>query len=408
MVEIVGKEKKILVIAEVFAPEDFLINELVFHWKKQGRDVSVLTRNPSYPEGKIYNGYRNKLFQNETIYDVPISRVQFIPGYKNNNIIKIINYLWNMILGILWGIKNGKAFDSIYIYHTGALTFSASGIVIKKIYHKKVTIWTQDLWPDTVYAYGWAKKGINKIILDKFVKWIYSNCDNIAITSPGFESVIRKYCPSKIIHFIPQWSSTAKLNVKEKSQVVEYPGSFNFVFAGNIGKVQNLDNVIMGFDQFLKDTTNKEIWLNIIGDGSHLDFLREKVQENNMANVKFWGRVKAADIPYFYNNADVLIIALANLSIFNLTIPAKFQSYLSAGKPIFGIMEGNVADIIVKHNLGWVAPPDSIADIAYLFQKISCSNSEILFEKTQNMEDLLKDNYNRESLIQTITKLVFS
>lgn len=403
-----GKKKKILVIAEVFAPEDFLINDLVFHWKKLGLDVSVLTRNPSYPEGKIYKGYKNKLFQNEIINGVPISRVQFIPGYKNNRCIKIFNYLWNMLLAIVWGIRNGKAFDSIYIYHTGALTFAASGIVIKKLYHKKTTIWTQDIWPDTVHAYGWAKKGISKIILDQFVKWIYNNCDNLTTSSPCFESKIHQFCPSKSVYYIPQWSSTEKLKVNKIPIAVEYPGSFNFVFAGNIGKIQNLENVIMGFDQFIKDTSNEEIWLNLIGNGSHLDFLQKIVKDYNIGNVKFWGRMKSTDMPYFYEKADVLIIALENQPIFNLTIPAKFQSYLSAKKPIFGVMEGNVADIIVKHNLGWVASPDSIADIAYLFQKIACSNSEILFEKTQNMEDLLKDHYNRESLIRIITNLVFS
>ena len=57
------RNKKVLIISEVFAPEDFLINDLAFFWRKQGFLVSVLTRNPSYPAGKIFSGYRNRIFQ---------------------------------------------------------------------------------------------------------------------------------------------------------------------------------------------------------------------------------------------------------------------------------------------------------------------------------------------------------
>ncbi|MDO9579682.1 MAG: glycosyltransferase family 4 protein [Bacteroidales bacterium] len=404
-----SKEKKILVITEVFAPEEFLINDLVFFWRKQSLLVSVLTRNPSYPEEKMFPGYRNRLFQKEFINEVPIYRVQFIPGYKNNKLIKILNYLWNMFLGLLWALKNGKKFDSIYIYQTGPLTFSSIGILIKKLYKKETTIWSQDVWPDTVFAYDLAKKGISRIILEKFVEWVYSNCDNITVSCPGFIPIINKYCPSKIIHFIPQWSSTSKLlNTDKQSLEIKYPGKFNFVFAGNIGKVQNLENVISGFEQFLENTSNKEVWLNLIGDGSHLNFLQEKVKSNKIENVKFWGRIKSSDMPWFYAKADVLIISLDNQPIFNLTIPAKFQSYLNAEKPIFGIISGEVANLIINNNLGWVASPDNITEIARLFQEIVSSNSDVFIEKTRNTNILLEEQFNREKIIQRFTDLVFN
>lgn len=313
-----------------------------------------------------------------------------------------------MLLGVLWAIKNGKTFDSIYIYQTGPLTFSTAGIIIKKLYDKKVTIWTQDIWPDTVHAYGWAQKGISRKILDSFVKWIYRNCDNVTISSPGFESIIRQYYPTKIIQFIPQWSFTTKLNGNETTQIVKFPGTFNFVFAGNIGKVQNLENVILGFNLFSKENLNKEIWLNLIGDGSNLLYLQEKVKTNKIENVKFWGRVKSADMPFIYDKADVLIIALENQPIFNLTIPAKFQAYLNADKPIFGIISGEVANFIVKYNLGWIAPPDSIPEIAGIFEEIVSCKPEILIGKTQNTNILLEDQFNREMIIQKFTDMVFN
>ena len=403
------RTKKVLIISEVFAPEEFLINDLAFSWKKQGLLVSVLTRNPSYPVGEIFPGYRNRIFQQEYISDVPVYRVQFIPGYKNNKLVKILNYLWNMFFGFLWAIKNGNKFDSVFIYQTGPLTFSSIGILIKVLYKKKITIWTQDVWPDTVFAYGLAKKGISRILLEKFVKWVYSNCEKIIVSCPGFIPIINKYSPAKDINFIPQWSSTAKIPDSDKQSLeIIYPGKFNFVFAGNIGKVQNLENVIIGFDRFLRNSSAGEVWLNLIGDGSHLNYLQEKVKINKIENVKFWGRKKSSDMPFFFDKADVLIISLEDEPIFNLTIPAKFQSYLNAEKPIFGIIKGEVADLISKYNLGWISSPNNIEEIANSMLEIVSSKPEILLEKTRNANNLLKDQFNRERIIQKLTDIVFN
>jgi len=401
-------QKKILVISEVFSPEEFLINDLVFSWKEQGFLVSVLTRNPSYPKGKLFPGYRNPVFQKEIIKQVAVSRVQIIPGYNRNKLTKILNYFWNMILGMLWGVRHGNKFDAIFIYHTGPLTFSSIGIFIKRLYHKKVTIWTQDVWPDTVFAYDLAKKGLSRKILEKFVTWVYKHCDTITVSSPGFIPVINKYCPSKSIKFIPQWSLTSKYgHVVEKTQQYDFSGTFNFVFAGNISKAQNLENVLSGFARYNLQSSNTGTWLHIVGDGSHLGALHELVKNEAIPNVKFWGRKSLSEMPVFYKQADVLLISLENRSIFNLTIPAKFQSYLNAEKPLFGVLNGEVARMIETYDLGWVSDPDNIEEIARLFYTIVNSSTDELKEKTRNANSLLENMFNREQIIAEFTSLVY-
>jgi glycosyltransferase involved in cell wall biosynthesis len=401
--------KNILVITEVFSPEEFLVNDLVFSWKSEGRSVSVLTRNPSYPKGKVFPGYRNRLFQSELLNGVSVSRVQFLPGYQSNRMIKILNYLWNMILGMIWAVKNGRKFDAVFICQTGPLTFSSIGILMRKLFGTKTTIWIQDVWPETVFAYGIAERGFTRKILEWFVSRVYSNCDHITVSSPGHVDLLRKYCPSRQIEFIPQWSLTPGLTDGDRlTNSVTYPGSFNFMFAGNIGKVQNLENTIKGFGLFIRQTGNKDVWLTLIGDGSHLEYLQEMTAGNQIPNIHFQGRVPSSEMPRYYDKADVLIISLDNKPVFNLTIPAKFQSYLNAGKPIFGILNGEVATLIREHNLGWIADPDGPDDIAERFREISSSSREVLQEKTENATSLLAGRFSRARSIQRFTELAFN
>jgi glycosyltransferase involved in cell wall biosynthesis len=402
-----GSGTKILVISEVFYPEEFLVNDLVFEWQRQGHQVSVLTRNPSYPQGKVFPGYRNRMFQREVVNGVQVVRVQFIPGYKSGRLLKILNYLWNMLLAALWSIRNGKKFDTVYIYQTGPLTFSLAGVLIRKFYRKPVTIWVQDVWPDTVFAYGMATRGFSRMVLERFVRWVYANCDHITASSPGFLPLISRYCPSKTIRFIPQWSLTSGFTgVKAPERNTIFPGRFNFIFAGNLGKVQNLENVISGFGLYQEAHPGNEVWLNLLGDGSHRQYLEDMVARQQTSHVKFWGRKDVAEMPMLYAAADVLLISLENKPIFNLTIPAKFQSYLNAEKPMFGIIGGEVAGLITGNSLGWVAAPDDLQDIARAFADISRCTSETLHAKTANARSLLAEKFNRETLIRQITDIV--
>ena len=54
--------KKILIVTECFYPEEFKINDVALSWKVKGYDVDVLTLVPTYPLGKIYPGYKNKIY----------------------------------------------------------------------------------------------------------------------------------------------------------------------------------------------------------------------------------------------------------------------------------------------------------------------------------------------------------
>ena len=219
--------KKLLVICEAFYPEDFLINDLVHEWEKNNYQFEVLTRTPSYPYGKVYEGYKNKFYQITYFNSIKIHRFPVLQGYEKSTIVKILNYFSFVFWSCLTIFFIGRRFDRIFIYQTGPLTLATAGIIHKKLFKSKITIWTQDLWPETVYAYGFKKTKVLSYFLDKFVKWIYSNCDNILVSCEGFKERIRRFVPQKKISFIPNWSLleyAPKMDIK-------LPGKYNFTFA---------------------------------------------------------------------------------------------------------------------------------------------------------------------------------
>lgn len=396
------RKNKALVIGEVFYPEEFIINELAKEWEKDGYDFEVLTRTPSYPFGKVYKGYKNKIYQTTYFNTIKIHRFPVMQGYQKSVLIKILNY-FSFVFWSFWVILFiGRRFDRVFIYQAGPMTVATAGILMKKFFGAKVTIWTQDLWPETVYAYGFKKTKLLSFCLDHFVKWIYKNCDSILVSCEGFTERIRRYVPEKDIEFAPNWS-LMEYNPEGK---IKLPGNFNFTFAGNIGKVQNLDNVVRGFGLFVKN--NPKAFLNIIGDGSFLQELKEIVQNENITNVNFTGRIPLSEMSDYYHASDVLIISLKNVPLYEIMIPSKFQAYLTTKKPIFAIFNGEVRNLVEQYGIGYGSLPDNIEDIARVFSSFLNLSDESIRQMSNSASVLLESTFNKTKIVEKINNKVWN
>ena len=395
-------DKKLLIIGEAFYPEDFIINDLAKEWSSQGYQVEVLTRNPSYPFGKVYPGYKNKIYQKTWFSEILVHRVYLIEGYQSNKFIKILNYLSFVFFASWVALWIGRKFDKIFVYQTGPLTVALPGNLIKIFYRKPLTIWTQDLWPDTVYAYGFKKTLILEKFLNGLVSFVYNNSDSIAVSCEGFSKRLESYLKMpKAVLWIPNWPI-----ISEKSSYPKrLPGKFNFTFAGNIGKVQNLDKVVLAFKKVSQEFP--DAWLNLVGDGSALLDLKLLVDKNDIKNVNFEGRRPLNEMPDYFEGSDVLILSLVNYPIYEIMIPSKFQTYLNYEKPIFAIMNGEVPRMAKNYSLGLSACPDSVEEIELGFRKFLEIDAESLHDMGKNSKKLLEKSFKREKNIGQLTTLTF-
>lgn len=386
-------KRKILILTERFFPEEFLINDLAAEWVKRGWTVEVLTQVPSYPYDQIFKGYCNHWFQTTREYrDIPIHRVKTLTGYNQSVVRKIVNYLNFALLTSLWSLFRGWRYQQVFIYHTGPLTMATAGVVLHYICRKPCMIWTQDVWPDTVYAYGFKPCWWRRFILKKFVRLIYSACKTIGVSSPGFVEKLHPYT-NKEIHFIPQWT-TQHLGMASKA----FSRKRIFTFAGNIGSVQNLEMVVEAFGSLKNEEA--ELWL--VGGGVFLERLQKLVRDKQYRNIVFTGRLAQEKMPEIFAQSDVMLISLKKELA--MTLPAKFQAYVAAGKPIFGIITGDTAELIKQYELGIAVQPD-FESIRDGFQILMQQSSSQLEKWGINARNTSKHLFDRTSIIETMSCL---
>ena len=395
--------KKILIVTECFYPEEFKINDVALSWKDKGYDVDILTLVPTYPLGKVFPGYKNGFFRKDEHQGINIFRVRAITGYRDSVIKKILKYINFMIFGSIAAIFIGRKYDYVFGFNMSALTGMLPAVLIRKLYKKPTMFWVQDVWPDSVYAYGFKQTKMLSTVLDIFVRFMHRNIDAIAVSGKGFESKLAPYIEKDLIfHYLPNWADDLDNNLTLKN-LGKSKEATHFTFAGNIGKVQNLENIINAFC-FLSNEYQEKSQLNIIGDGSNLNNL--KLLANNNSNIVFHGKKPRSDMASYYKASDFLIISLIDKPIFSVTVPAKTQTYIAAKKPILAIINGDTASIIQDNNLGLYADPSKIDAISTLFQRC-VDMSQIERKKfTDENDRLLATIFNKEKTIDRLLKLV--
>jgi len=397
-------KNKILIISEYFYPEEFKINEIALEWQKKGYEVDVLTQNPTYPFGKVIDGYKNSWYSKEIYNGINIHRVKAVTGYRDSLFKKLLKYFTFMFLGSIIGFKIGKKYDYIFGFDVGALTGMVPAVLLKKFYNKKVTLWIQDVWPDSIYAYGFKRTKFLEFILDGFVKFVYRNSSNFAVSGKGFiNRVLAFVSDEKDIEYLPNWAD--EFDKELKSFIFSKDKKIHFTFAGNIGKVQNLDNIIKAFSD-LPSKYIEKAQLNIIGDGSHLESLKDFVNKNSFKNIVFWGRKPRDEMYRYFSASDFLIVSLIDKPIFSLTVPAKVQTYIAANRPILAVINGDAADIINDYKLGYCAKPNDIYNIKEAFIKCIDTDEKEIKKFTKNCENLTKTTFDKDNIINSLLELL--
>ena len=386
---------RILVFSEVFHPEDFMINDLVREWVKMGHEVEVVTQYPSYPQSYVFEGYENKGYQTEDWKGVKIHRYPFVEGYRDSKMKKFRNY-YSFVRG---GKKvvdslSGK-YDCAFVSQTGPLTVAYPALYAKKKLGIPVNIWTYDIWPDAVYGYGIPKNAATEAMLGRMIRKIYSGCERIFITSKKFAETIGRYSDKECM-YAPNWLRPVE-NVE--SAVRLEPEKIHFTFTGNVSRYQNLINTVEGFAK----AELEHAQLNIIGDGSYLTEVKEAAAKAGAQNVVFHGRRPYNEMYDVMMQSHVLLLPLMPNEGIEKTEPLKLQSYLQAGKPIFGILNGAGREIIEENRLGLCAEPTDVNAIAEGFKQMMAFVGEHGDDVKASAEKLLTGRFNKVDIVNRIT-----
>ncbi|MEG0034963.1 MAG: glycosyltransferase family 4 protein [Bacilli bacterium] len=367
---------KILIVCQYYYPEPFRITDIAENLVKLGNEVTILTGLPNYPEGKVSQEYKWGKRRNEFVNGVEIVRT-FIIGRRKGKIFLGLNYISFIISSSLKMILLKKDFDTIFVYQLSPVFMAIPGILYKKIRKKKLVLYCLDIWPASLTAMNISKKSFIYKIVAKMSSFIYSNVDSLLVSSKGFVKYLNNELRiNKDIKYLPQYAEDIYGEVTDENKSIE---EYNLVFAGNVGKMQSVDTIVKTAS-FLKEKQN--IKFHIVGDGSELQKCKNLANQLGCGNIYFHGRVELKEVIKFYDIADVLLLTLRDDDLTNLTLPAKYQSYLLANKRIIAAANGETAEEIKCMKAGNTCSAENSDELSSLIlneytNSYECNNREI-------------------------------
>lgn len=408
---------KILFVCQYFYPEVFRGNDIAFHWAEEGHEVHVVCGVPNYPDGVFHKGYGWFKKRHETFVQdvqgakkfkgqVRVTRLPIIPR-GNNKILLMLNYFSYLFVAWIWMLFHAPfhKYDKVFVQQLSPVMMSAPGVLYKKLRHVPLYTWMLDLWPESLTAAG----GINnKYVLGFFkhyVKSQYKHSDILLTSSRSFDKSILEYgdYKDKIIYF-PQWSDGADGALIPPENTPSIPGGFKLMFAGAVGEAHGFECTMKAA---LLTKEHKEIKWIIVGDGRKLDWVKSFVKENGLEETVYTlGRFPSETMPWFFNQADVMLVTLSDDPLFALYAPAKISSYMASGKPIVAVLNGEGAEVIKDADCGWSLPAGDAESFANLAIELSQKDKAELTAKGANAAKYYNEHFVKEKCLKKLDDLM--
>ena len=354
-------------VSQYFWPENFRINDLVAELQRRGHRVTVLTGRPNYPEGVLAPEFRAAPDRFATYEGAEIVRVPLI-ARGNGGRRLMMNYasfaLTAATIGA-WRLR-GRQFDAIFAFQVSPVTLCLPAILIGRFKRIPVAMWVLDLWPDTLAALGAVRSPWLLGLVGRMVAFIYRHSDLILAQSRAFLPSIVKSAGDTPVRYFPAWVEplfgSASESVDAAPEVREFSGTFNVLFAGNIGESQDFPAILAAADALRNRADIR--WL-IVGDGRAAEWVRREIARRGLEqNVRLLGRHPAERMPAFFRAAGALLVTLKRDPVFAMTIPGKLQTYLATGLPIVALLDGEGARVLTESGAGLVGPSGDSAALA--------------------------------------------
>lgn len=371
---------KILIVTQYYWPENSRVTDIAESLQKEGNEVTVLTGLPNYPQGYIYDGYRKGENRIQEHNDVRIVRAKLIER-RHDPIHRILNYYSFPYYALKIAKKLPGDFDLVLAMEESPIMLVRPAIKYAKKYKKPLVMYEMDLWPESLLAGGISNKSLIYKHYKKVSAKIYSKCDKILTSTKEHISYIKELpgCKDLDIEYLPQYADTV---FEENNFGNEDNGVIDLMFAGNIGKAQSVDTIIKAAALLKNDVRFK---FHIVGAGSELDNIKNLAAELKTDNVIFYGQRPLEDMPGLYKIADAMLVTLEYKPYANMTIPGKVQSYMAAGKPIIGAINGSCANFINNNNVGYTCPSGDSVALANLIKNLDLKELQVIGEHSKDV-----------------------
>jgi glycosyltransferase involved in cell wall biosynthesis len=243
--------------------------------------------------------------------------------------------------------------------------------LVTRLRREKFIYFVQDIYPEIALAMSMVKPGRLTSAWRFVDSWVMAKADAVVPHNTDMASTIeaRGVRPKKLA-LINNFAPIVRDDEPERS------GPCRFIYAGNVGRFQNLGRLI----EIFKQVPAEKATLLILGEGAMKDELAGA--SVGAPHIEFRPIVPQEEAFRLISSADVGIVSLAP-TLYRFAFPGKTFAYLSAGVRILALLEPDselareLVDRDVGRACGWNAPSAELLETILSFTKTRVPHPEI-------------------------------
>ena len=333
-------------------------------WVLAGHRVTVLTCAPNHPNGIVYPGYSNSLWQWEECNGIRVLRVKTFLSANKGSVGRIGNYLSYLVSAVCFSSLIGRA--DVVVSTSPQFFCGLAGAFVSYLKCVPWVLEIRDLWPESISAVEAISSQRVLGVLEKIETWMYKRADMIVSVTDSF-----------VRHFLERGISREKIAVIKNGADLDaftpgelencfrkkynLNGKFVVSYVGTHGMAHGLDTVLKAAEM-LCDESN--IVFMLVGDGAERENLLRRKESLGLSNVMMLSQLEKSLMPQVLAASDASLIHLRKADLFKSVIPSKIFESMAMERPIILGVEGESRKIIEAAGCGICTEPGNAREMA--------------------------------------------
>lgn len=359
---------RILFLSHYFPPEVNAPASRTFEhcrvWVEQGHDVAVLTNVPNHPAGEVYPGYRNRLWQVESLSGVRVYRLLTLLAPNRGVLRRSANYGFYMVMAVLAAPFLPR--PDVVVSTSPQFFCGLAGYFVSRIKRVPWVLEIRDLWPESITTVGALQPSRITRLLEWIEHFAYRKADRIVSVTDSFVERIAAHCgdPAKVAvikngvdlsFYVPQTSAA------ELARQLGVEGRFVAAYVGTHGMAHGLEVILRAADKLRE---RRDIVFLMAGDGAERERLIRDKEVLGLDNVLILGQMPKQMMPQLWGLTDVSLVLLRNRPLFNAVLPSKIFEAMGMAKPIILGVRGESQRLIEQSGAGICIEPENAEQLA--------------------------------------------
>lgn len=393
----------ILFLSDNFPPEVNAPASRTFEhcreWVKSGHQVTLITCAPNFPKGKVFEGYKNRIWQTENVDGIRVIRVWSYIAANDGFTKRILDYVSFMVTAIIASIFVRKV---DVIVGTSPQFFTACAAYVVSIFKRRPWIFElRDIWPASIRAVGAMKQSKALDFLEKVELFLYRKSNAIiSVTNTFRDELMQRGIDGSKIFIVTNGVDAGRFSPSKKDQkLLGRLGLHDKFIAGYIGThgmAHALDTLLDAAELLAVDPDGDDYRVLFLGDGAEKNALKTRAEKQNLSNVIFVDSVSKDEVVAYWSILDVSIIHLKKSELFTKVIPSKLFECMGMGVPVLHGVEGESAEIVKKQDVGITFEPENASELVSALKKLKSDSR--LFEHYKKQGPIAAKNYDRAKL----------